>query len=217
MKYLGRFILWLILGALFGTAIGVIARRLGFSDVGGGALAGLVCAPVVIMFLLLADYLDELVFWAIGGAIVGALSLSLIVSLGTRTVQHTNLLAGFTAQNMITGSSVGAVLSTWLGAGGAVFKRGLTGVIGLLLSIIAGGFLGAAVWWLGALIGNWLEYETFTVKFLGLVNTWQWGETIAGVPIAILTGIIATTLLFPPQKEALFKEVGGRTLTRQVK
>ncbi len=216
MRYVLRFILWVILGALFGTAIGVIARRLGFQDMGGGALAGLVCAPVVIMFLLLADYLDELVFWAIGGAILGALTLSLIVSLGSRTVQHTKLLAGFTAQNMISGASVGAVLSTWLGAGGAVFKRGLTGVIGLLLSIIAGGFLGGATWWLGALIGKWLEYETLTVNFLGS-NTWQWGETIAGVPIAIVTGIIATTLLFPPQKEALFREVGGRTLTRQVK
>lgn len=217
MKYVGRFILWVILGALFGTAIGVIARRVGFPDVGGGALAGLICAPVVIMVLLLADYLDELAFWAIGGAIVGALALSLIVSLGSRTVQHTGFLAGFTAENMLTGASVGAVLTTWLGAGGAVFKRGTTGIIGLLLSIIAGGFLGAAVWWLGEALGNWLEYDTLTVRFLGLVNTWQWGETIAGVPIAILTGIVATTVLFPPQKEALFKEVGGRTLTRQVK
>ena len=71
MKQLGRLILWVILGALFGTAIGVLSRRLGNGDLSGGALAGLIMAPIVVMFLLLADYLDELFFWAIAGALFG--------------------------------------------------------------------------------------------------------------------------------------------------
>lgn len=214
MRYLGRFILWVVLGAFFGTAIGVIARRLGYPDLGGGALAGLIGAPVVVMILLLVDHLDELIFWSVGGAIFGALTLSLMASLGNRAVQNTSLLTGFAAENLILGASAGAVLATWMGAAGAVFNRGATGFIGLLLSVVAGGFLGAAVWWLGDLIGGWLEYGTRTVRFLGLNHSWQWGETIAGVPIAIVAGIITTTLLFPSPKQALFKEVGGRTLTR---
>jgi len=206
--------MWLILGALFGTAIGAIARRLGFADVGGGALAGLISAPVVVMVLLLVDHLDELIFWAIGGALFGALALALMASLGSRAVQTTGLLTGFSAENMIMGASAGAVLATWMGAAGAVFHRGTTGIIGLLLSVIAGGFLGAAVWWLGDILGNWLGYGPLTFRFLGLVHTWQWGETIAGVPIAIVAGIITTSLLFPSPTQALFKKVGGRTLTR---
>jgi len=215
MRFWGKFILWVILGALFGTAIGVLARRLGYADLSGGMLAGMIAAPIVIMFLLLVDYVDELAFWAVGGAVVGSLALSLLTSLGMR-VQGASLTAGFTAENMLTGAAVGAVLMTWLGSGGAVFKRGSTGVIGLLLSVIAGAFLGASVWWLGDLIGGWIKSETVTVNIFGLVNTWQWGETIAGVPVAVLIGTITTNYLFP-QGDALYKEVGGRTLTRHGK
>jgi hypothetical protein len=215
MRFWGKFILWVILGALFGTAIGVLARRLGYADPSGGMLAGMIAAPVVIMFLLLVDYIDELALWAVGGAIVGGLTLSLLTSLGMR-VQGANLTAGFTVENMLNGAAVGAVLMTWLGAGGAVFKRGSTGVIGLLLSVIAGAFLGAAVWWLGDLIGGWIKSEIVTVNIFGLVNTWQWGETIAGVPVAVLIGTITTNYLCP-QGNALYKEVGGRTLTRHGK
>ena len=125
MKYLGKFILWVILGALFGAAIGILARRLGFPDFGGGALAGMMAGPIVIMFLLLADYLDELVFWAIGGALLGGISLALFGMIGSRTVGS----IGFSMQDVITGAPIGAVLATWLGAGTAIFKRGTTGAV----------------------------------------------------------------------------------------
>ena len=214
MRHLGKLILWLILGALFGTAIGVLTRRMGYADLSGGMLAGMLAAPVVVMFLLLVDYLDELAFWAVGGAIIGGLALGLITSLGNRTIGGGNLAAGFTSENLITGASVGAVVTTWLGAGGAVFKRGTTGFIGILLSVIAGGFMGAATWWLGGQIGNWLEFELVTVTVLNRPYMWQWGETIAGMPVAVIAGAIATSYLFP-QEDVLYKEVAGRTLKGQ--
>lgn len=193
MKYLGKFILWVILGALFGTAIGILARRLGFADFGGGALAGMMAGPIVIMFLLLADFLDELLFWALGGALLGAISLALFGMIGNRTVGST----GFSMQDVIAGAPIGAVLSTWLGAGTAIFKRGTTGVIGLLLSVIAGGFLGVAVWLLGDLIGG----ELYTLSFLGGSYQWRLGEAIAGIPIAILTGVVTTRVIFPQDSQ----------------
>jgi MFS family permease len=210
MRSLGKLTLWLILGVLFGTAVGVMTRRMGQADVSGATLTGMMVAPVFVMVLLLIDYVDELVFWAIGGGIVGALALGLISSLGGRTIGGGSLLAGFTGQNLFTGGTVGAVITTWLGAGGAVFKRGVTGVIGILVSVVAGGFMGAASWWLGNLIGGFLGLDLVTVRVLGQAYSWQWGESFAGIPVAILVGALVTNYLFP-QEETLYKEVGGRT------
>jgi hypothetical protein len=119
-------------------------------------------------------------------------------------------LAGFTTQNFITGATVGAVVTTWLGAGGAVFKRGTTGLIGILISVVAGGFMGAAAWYLGDLISGLLGLDLTTVQVLNQGYSWKWGETIAGIPVAVLVGALVTNYLFP-QQDILFKEVAGRT------
>ena len=191
MRNVGRVILWVILGAVLGSAVGIIARRLGFADVSGGILGGMVSAPAILMLFLLFDYVDELIFWAIGGAIVGALLLTLLGAFGGQSTGSAGLAARFSIQTAINGALVGSVLATWLGAGALVFKRGMIGLVALLISVVAGGFLGAMVWMLGDLIGG----KMITVEVLGRVNTWRQGEMIAGVPAGILAGLASSQFL----------------------
>ncbi len=143
MRNVGRVILWVILGAVLGSAVGIIARRLGFADVSGGILGGMISAPAILMLILLFDYVDELIFWAIGGAIVGALLLTGLGAFAGQTTGSAGLGARFSLPTAINGALVGSVLATWLGAGALVFKRGMIGLVALLISVVAGGFLGA--------------------------------------------------------------------------
>ena len=191
MRNLGRVVLWVILGAVLGSAVGIIARRLGYADVSGGILGGMVAAPAILMLILLFDYVDELIFWAIGGAVVGALLLTGLAAFGGQTAGSAGLAGRFSLPMALNSALVGSVLATWLGAGALVFKRGMVGLIALLTSVVAGGFLGAMVWMLGDLIGG----QMITVEVLGRVNTWRQGEMIAGVPAGIMSGLAASQFL----------------------
>jgi hypothetical protein len=171
--------------------VGIIARRLGYADVSGGILGGMLAAPAILMLILLFDYVDELIFWAIGGAVVGALLLTGLAAFGGQTAGSAGLAGRFSLPIALNGALVGSVLATWLGAGALVFKRGMVGLIALLTSVVAGGFLGAMVWMLGDLIGG----QMITVEVLGRVNTWRQGEMIAGVPAGILSGLAASQFL----------------------
>jgi hypothetical protein len=92
---------------------------------------------------------------------------------------------------------IGSAIATWFAAGSGMFKKGTSGIIGFLVSVIIGAPLGAVVWKLGDIVGG----GVVSIAFLGQVSVWTWGETLVGIPIGILVDFIATRFLFVTEFE----------------
>ena len=192
IKRLVRGFCWLILGAVYGTAVGVFSRRLGLFELTGGLLGGMIAAPLMVMMLLLIDYWRQLVIWAVYGAIVGAAGFIIIWFVADQALGHYLLTGDLTTGRVISGALVGAATGTWIGAGTAVFQRGTLGLIGMLSALIAGAFLGAVVWMVGNAIGG----RAVIVEIGSYVAMWKLGETVAGIPLGVVVGIATTQVLF---------------------
>ncbi|MBN1316425.1 MAG: hypothetical protein JXA42_13200 [Anaerolineales bacterium] len=201
-KYWRKIALWIVMGCAFGTFTGIIARRISLDSLTGGMLAGMVAAPILVILLLLINNWDKLIIWAIAGAIAGAASLSLMTYITNYALKPLDFKITLTTGGTLDRALIGAAITTWFAAGGSMFKKGTSGIIGFLVSAIFGAPLGACVWKLGDIIGGSLS--TFT--FLGQVSVWAWGETLMGAPIGILAGYITTRYLFvtdfePPKRK----------------
>jgi hypothetical protein len=196
MRQIVRVVVWGLLGALFGIAVGILSRQLGYGDPVGGILAGAMVAPAIVMIYILGGYWGDLMYWTFGGAVLGALTLAVIAYLGQRSFQAIGLESYLTMRRVMNGAMVGAVVLTWFGIGWSIFRGDARGIISLLLSIILGAFIGALVWVVGDVIGGRL----YTVRIAGVVNTWRLGEMLAGVPVGILGGVLITRYLYQNPK-----------------
>jgi len=195
MKGLVKVWLWSVLGVLFGTAVGILRRKLPFGGATDAIFSGMIAAPLLVMFLLLTDYLRELVGWAIGGFIVGALFLAIVGNYAQETVEVVGVEANITMRRALNGGLVGAMVMTWFGAGWSIFRGKNNGIVGLLLSLILGAFCGLLVWFVGQSIGGQVQ----TIMFLGSPSSWRLGESAAGIPLGILGGVASTQYMFPQQ------------------
>ena len=196
MRQIVRVVVWALLGGLFGIAVGVLSRQFGHGDPVGGILTGAMVAPAIVMIFILGGYWGDLMYWTFGGAVLGALSFVVIAYLGQRSLQTITLESYVTTGRVINGAIVGAVVLTWFGIGWSIFRGDARGIISLLISIILGAFIGALVWVVGDAIGG----KIYSVHIAGVVNTWRFGEMIAGVPVGILGGALTTRFLYQNHK-----------------
>lgn len=192
MRQIINFVVWALLGALFGIAVGVLSRRFGYGDPVGGILTGAMVAPAIVMIFILGGYWGDLMYWTFGGAVLGALSFAVIAYFGQRSLQVVGLESYVTQRRVISGAIVGAVVLTWFGIGWSIFRGDARGIISLLISIIFGAFIGALVWVVGDAIGG----ELYSVRLAGVVSSWRFGEMIAGVPVGILGGALTSHFLY---------------------
>ena len=192
MRKIVRFVVWALLGALFGIAVGVLSRRFGYGDPVGGILTGAMVAPAIVMIFILGGYWGDLMYWTFGGAVLGALTFVVIAYLGQRSVQGFTLDTYVTSRRVLNGAIVGAVVLTWFGIGWSIFRGDARGIISLLISIIAGAFVGTLVWVVGDAIGG----RYFEVQIARMSLTWRLGEMIAGVPVGILGGALTYQFLY---------------------
>jgi hypothetical protein len=197
MRQIGRVVVWSLLGALFGIAVGILSRRFGYGDPVGGILTGAMVAPAIVMIFILGGYWGDLMYWTFGGAVLGALTFVIIAFLGQRSLQGVTMESYVTTRRVINGAVVGAVVLTWFGIGWSIFRGDARGIISLLISIIFGAFIGMLVWIVGDAIGGRL----YTVRVAGLANSWRLGEMLAGVPVGILGGALTTHFLYHNHKQ----------------
>jgi hypothetical protein len=197
MRQIGRVVVWSLLGALFGIAVGILSRRFGYGDPVGGILTGAMVAPAIVMIFILGGYWGDLMYWTFGGAVLGALTFVIIAFLGQRSLQGVTMESYVTMRRVINGAVVGAVVLTWFGIGWSIFRGDARGIISLLISIIFGAFIGMLVWIVGDAIGGRL----YTVRVAGLANSWRLGEMLAGVPVGILGGALTTHFLYHNHKQ----------------
>jgi len=192
MKGIGKLLVWSILGVVFGTAVGIVRRNLPFGGVTDALFAGMIAAPSMVMVLLLMDYIRELVGWAIGGFVIGAALLYVVANFTEDTV---GVEVDSVVRRTLYGGIIGAVAMTWLGAGWSVFRGSNSGIIVLLFALIIGAFFGVLVHSLGQSIGG----KGYSFELLGAFIAWRLGESVAGIPIGILSGAVVTQYLFPSE------------------
>lgn len=196
MRQIVRIVVWTLLGALFGIAVGVLSRRFGYGDPVGGVLTGAMVAPAIVMIFILGGYWGDLMYWTFGGAVLGALTFVVIAYLSQRSLQAVGLESYVTQRRIMDGAVVGAVVLTWFGIGWSIFRGDARGIISLLISIIFGAFIGALVWVVGDAIGGRL----YSVTVAGVTSSWRLGEMIAGVPVGIVGGALTTHFLYHNHK-----------------
>ena len=192
MKLVQQLVVWAFLGAVFGTATGIIGRALGFGVLTGSLVGGMVAAPTVVMAIMLVNYWGELLTWALGGAVVGAVVLTLMDNLVFQAVVPLHGDAGLDGVNILNRAIIGTVVSTWLGTGGVVFKRGSQGLVGFLAAIILGAPLGVLTWMLADIVGG----EVVSLQVFNTVYSWRWSETLIGIPLGTLTGYFVIRFMF---------------------
>jgi hypothetical protein len=197
MRQIVRIVVWGLLGALFGIAVGILSRRFGYGDPVGGILTGAIVAPAIVMIFILGGYWGDLMYWTFGGAVLGALTFVVIAFLGQRSLQGIAMESYVTTRRVINGAIVGAVVLTWFGIGWSIFRGDARGIISLLISIIFGAFIGMLVWIVGDAIGG----ELYTVRIAGMTNSWRLGEMLAGVPVGLLGGALTTHFLYQNHKQ----------------
>jgi hypothetical protein len=178
---------WAIIGVCFGTAVGVLARRFGGADPANSVLAGMIVAPLTMMLVLLVTYWSDLVPAAIVGAVAGALVVSVVGFLGGRATGTARQALALARRVVPTGALFGAIAGTWLEAGGLLFKRGSAGIISFFATVMFGACLGGAVWVLGTAVGG----PVYRIELAGQLFGWRLGETIAGAPLGLASGLIA--------------------------
>jgi hypothetical protein len=197
MRQIGRVVVWSLLGAVFGIAVGVLSRRFGYGDPVGGILTGAMAAPAIVMIFILGGYWGDLMYWTFGGAVLGALTFVIIAYLGQRSLHGVTMESYVTTRRVMDGAIVGAVVLTWFGIGWSIFRGDARGIISLLISVIFGAFIGMLVWIVGDAIGG----QLYTVRIAGVTNSWRLGEMLAGVPVGILGGTLTTHFLYHNHKE----------------
>jgi hypothetical protein len=197
MRQIIRIVVWGLLGALFGIAVGILSRRFGYGDPVGGILTGAMVAPAIVMIFILGGYWGDLMYWTFGGAVLGALTFVVIAFLGQRSLQGITMESYVTTRRVINGAIVGAVVLTWFGIGWSIFRGDARGIISLLISIIFGAFIGMLVWIVGDAIGG----KLYTVRVAGMTNSWRLGEMLAGVPVGLLGGALTTHFLYHNHKK----------------
>jgi hypothetical protein len=197
MKQIVRIVVWGLLGALFGAAVGILSRRFGYGDPAGGILTGAMVAPAIVMVFILGGYWADLMYWTFGGAVLGVITFVIIAYLSQRSLQGFGVESYVTTGRVVNGAIVGAVLLTWFGIGWSVFRGDARGIISLLISIILGAFVGMLVWVVGDAIGG----KLYTVRVAGLVNSWRLGEMIAGVPVGLVGGALTYRFLYDNHKD----------------
>jgi hypothetical protein len=196
MRQIARIVVWSLLGALFGIAVGVLSRRFGYGDPVGGILTGAMVAPAVVMIFILGGYWGDLMYWTFGGAVLGALTFVVIAYLGQRSLRTVTMESYVTARRVMNGAMVGAVVLTWFGIGWSIFRGDARGIISLLISIIFGAFVGMLVW----IVGNAIGGQPYAVHVVGVTLSWRLGEMLAGVPVGILGGALTTHFLYQNHK-----------------
>jgi hypothetical protein len=192
MKLVRQLVIWAFLGAVFGTATGIIGRALGFGALNASLVGGMIAAPTLVMVIMLANYWGELLNWALGGALVGTVILTAMDFLVFRAVVPVPGSPGLSGATLLNRAIIGAVVSTWLGAGGVVFKRGSQGLVGFLAAIILGAPLGVLTWMLADIVGG----EVVSLQLLNTVYSWRWSETLVGIPLGALTGYFVIQFMF---------------------
>lgn len=198
MKSIGEYARWAIIGLIFGTAVGVIARRFGGAHPADGVMAGMIAAPIAMMFVLLFSCWPDLIPALLAGAFAGALFFSVIGYFGGRASGGFDEVLASVAERAPTGALFGGIAGAWLEAGAILFKKATTGVFSLIGTVILGAFLGAGVWALGGVLGG----PMIEMELAGRPLEWQLGETIAGLPVGLVGGFIATWLFSIPGSEA---------------
>jgi hypothetical protein len=196
MRQILRIVVWGLLGALFGIGVGILSRRLGYGDPVGGILTGAMVAPAIVMIFILGGYWGDLMYWTFGGAVLGAIVFVLIAYFGQRSLGGFTLDTYVTPRRVMNGAIVGAVILTWFGIGWSIFRGDARGIISLLISIIAGAFVGTLVWVVGDAIGG----QLFRVQVAGATYVWRLGEMIAGVPVGIFGGALVYQFLYQSRK-----------------
>ncbi|MEN8097652.1 MAG: hypothetical protein ABFQ89_01125 [Chloroflexota bacterium] len=196
MKGLQRFVTWVLMGAVFGTLVGVVGRYFGLNDLTAGLAAGALAGPIVIMLVLLGDQWISLVYWAIGGFIAGLLIHIALSAYADAFVSTDHLRRVVSSPESLNSAIVGSALALWFGSLWMVIRGGARGTIAILGAIIGGAFLGAFTWIVAAIIGG----PERSIQFFDFIFVWRWGETIAGIPIGLVTGGIATRFLLDRQR-----------------
>ncbi len=195
MKLLKQILIWIVLGAAFGTFTGILSRKLGYGGLTGGVLAGVIAAPSVTFFVLLGGYWDDLIRWTVAGMVLGAALIALLGGITKTTAETVGLALNLTSNRILSGAVFGAIFMTWLGAGWSVFRGETTGLIGLLGSVIAGAFAGAFVLIIGRMLGDLVGGKALAVTFLDSIHVWRLEETLAGIPVGIISGVVAARFL----------------------